>query len=390
MKLICKKIVYIALSASILFSFASLNLCTSANAKESIENNSDNDIITISDIAYAQENLFPALERNLVCSPDALGFSVSDVQSLSIGDSFTIANYENGEFKEVNDILYFPIITDSDILALLTLTKYNGELSATIGRDFSDELSSYIDECDEQIALFAYNRDIIGINKYSDIDIIYDYPSLDTTKNNFFESIEYNEVANSTNVISSTDIYEITSVINIASLEPTRYYNYNYLSNYPIVYQAPYDICWAATAAAMVIYEVNSINSLTATQVCDALGHMYSFGSTNDLLNALNYYLPSIYAPTYFSYPMSQYDIKVIINNDDPAAMLCHDVNGIAPGHIVSLCGYGEWENGFEIRYMNSAYNCINFCTASSNGFIFPSGNINYRWDYTVRLLYNI
>ena len=389
MLLFNKRAVASLLSATMCISFATFNMSIVANAEDSSSTVSNDNTISTSDIMYAKTNLFPALEADLIYTPEALGFTSDNVQSISLGDAFTINTYDGGNFNDINDIMYFPIISDNNILALLTLTKYNGELSASIGKDFADELSDYLDDNDDTVALFSYEQDIFGIDSSSNVEVVFDSPDNNESRQPSMDNILYADVVTSSNVLSVETLYESTTDIDISGIEPTR--SYNYLIYYPIVYQGNYGICWAATVAAMVIYEVSYINNLTATQVCDAIGHGYNGGTKDDIIEALEYYLPSIYLPMYYPYVMSQYDIKTIINNDDPACMLCHDINNSNNRHAVSLCGYSEWDGGFQIRIMDSAYQCFKFSTYSSaNGYLFPFGNTQYKWDYTVRLLYNL
>ncbi|MDD6081782.1 MAG: hypothetical protein PUB89_02900 [Oscillospiraceae bacterium] len=375
-----------------------LTLCCNTFAYAD-SNISANNSITTEDVVFAETNLFPDLETNLVSTPEALGLTNENVRNIAIGEAFTIVDYVNGSVDEVSDILYFPVISNENIIALLTLMKYNGELSASIGRDFADELSSYLKTNKDNVALFAYNQDIMGINSDSEIHVIFDTyeDSLISSKDRSLANISYNEIAKEYNVISDSNIYESSVAIDTVSLSATTptdktrnsSRSYNFLINYPIVYQGNYGICWAATVAAMVIYEVDSITNLTATEVCDAIGHTYTGGNVYDVLSALNYYLPSNYLPNP-SDVLSKDQIKAAINSDNPAYMSCYDINNSDNRHAVSLCGYSETSNTFQIRIMDSAYQCFKFSTYSStNGYLFAFGNTQYKWDYTVNLFYN-
>lgn len=391
-----KKLAAIVVSTSMCLSFGFSNVASAESISDALVSIN---AISDTDVAYAKTNLFPDLEMNLVNAPESLGFTNDDVKNLSVGESFTISNIFGNDVTEVNDIMYFPVIADDDIIAILTLVKYNNDLSASIGKDFADELSDYLKSNDKAVALFSYNQNIMGIDTSSNVEMIFDSHQVEYSANAFPTDFSYIEVANDDNVLSNSTIYDlattvdttslINTTINTDSIQATQ--SYNFLINYPIVYQGNYGICWAATVAAMVIYEVDSITNLTATGVCDAMGHSYTGGSVSDIINALNYYLPSTYVPTYYSYAMTKNQVKTIIDNDDPACMLSHDINNTNNGHATSLCGYSESGSTFQIRIMDSAYQCFKFSTYSStNGYLFAFGNTQYKWDYTVRLLHNV
>lgn len=350
--------------------------------------------ITNSDIVKAKRTLLPDLISILLETPEALGISPNDVKDAVIGDDFSISQLSGSILSEVKDILYWPIISNNQIIALITLIKYNGELSASIGKDFSEELTNMIYENEGNLALFSNEQNIYCVNNESEVSEVFIASDLDATtfSTTILSEITYDSTCNNNNVISYDNI--LTSTENIAdyliSNETRATSSYLYLTDYPIVYQGSLPICWAATVAAMVIYEVSSINNLTATQVCNAINHSYTGGSNADIINALNHYLPSIYVPTEYSRAMTKSEIQVIINNNDPACMLSQDINSTSR-HATSLCGYRISGSSFQIRLMDSAYECFKFSTYSStNGFRFAFGNTQYEWDSTIRLMYNV
>lgn len=350
--------------------------------------------ITNSDIENAKQTILPELISILSETPEALGLSSTIVENAVLGDNFSISRLSGNTISEVKDIIYWPIIANSQIIALITLIKYNGELSASIGIDFSEELNTIVDETEGSIALFSNDQNIYCVNNESEISEIFavSNSTTNTYSTTAFTDITYSLVSDDNNVISSDTLLTNSKDINsyLPSNNKTRSTSsYHYLTKYPIVYQGSLPICWAATVAAMVIYEVDSINNLTATQVCNAINHSYTGGTKTDVINALNHYLPSIYVPTEYSRAMTKSEIQTIINNNDPAYMSSHDVNSTSR-HATSLCGYRISGSTFQIRLMDSAYECFKFSTYSSkNGFRFSFGNTQYEWDSTVRLLYH-
>lgn len=164
--------------------------------------------------------------------------------------------------------------------------------------------------------------------------------------------------------------------------------SYKYLTDFPIVFQGSLPICWAAASAAIIMFEKPSVGELYATTVCNKIGHSYTAGTDDDVITALNAYLPSIYAPSHYNRAMTINEIQVIINNIDPAYMHSFDVSGQNIDHATSLCGYAWYGSTFQIRLMDSAYECFKFSTYNNGVFRFAFGNLQYQWSSTVRLLY--
>lgn len=381
-----KKIISIVLSVVLCFSASIMCSATGGLEKELIDEN----IITLSDISYAKETIFTNLEAILINTPEALGFNSQEVSEISLGEGFTISNVTGNTVSEVKDIMYFPIISDNNVIALITLIKYNGELSASIGKDFAKSLSSYLQNTQTSFSLFAFNQNIYAIDTNSHIEGIFNSKEVSNDVDEIISNISFSKVSKSNNTLSCS-LFENASIIDLKTnnVELQQARSYKFL-DYPIVFQGSLPVCWAATVAAMVMHEIKSMPELTATEVCDAINHSYTGGSAQDIIRALKYYLPSIYAPTYYSRAMTKAEVQTIINNIDPACMLSHDVNS-SNRHATSLCGYSISGSTFNIRIMDSAYECFKFSTYSSaHGFRFAFGNTQYEWDSTVRLLYNL
>lgn len=349
----------------------------------------DNNTITEADINQALNSDVRNMWNAVLDSPEALGFTNEDVQNAYIGDSFQIVRNDDNVTEIVNNIVYLPVISNQKIIALITLIKYDGVISCSIGKDFAPQLSDYLDGRTSQVALFSNGTSIYGVTPSSEVTSVFNSPE-NTVKYQRSNSmpISYADIAKGNNVVSkeklTEETYEIPEVLTRAAD------SYKYLTNFPIVFQGSLPICWAASSAAIIMFEKPSVGELYATTVCNKIGHSYTKGTHEDVIKALKAYLPSIYVPTSYNRPMNVSEVQVIINNIDPAYMSSKDVNNSKIGHATSLCGYAWYGNTFQIRLMDSAYECFKFSTYSGNVFRFAFGNTQFEWKRTVRLLYNV
>lgn len=117
-------------------------------------NAADNCSITQAEIEQALNSDICNMWNAVLDTPEALGFTNEDVKDAYIGEAFYIVRYNADEVEAVNDIVYLPIISNNKILALITLIKYDGIISCSIGKDFANELSNCLSNKSSQVALF--------------------------------------------------------------------------------------------------------------------------------------------------------------------------------------------------------------------------------------------
>jgi hypothetical protein len=164
----------------------------------------------------------------------------------------------------------------------------------------------------------------------------------------------------------------------------------DYLDGYQIVGQGPTSLCWAATIASMVRWELpSSFPNLTAVQVSNAV-NVGNNGSTTQInINALNFYLPTnVYEPTAVSRPLTQAEIQVVTSNEDPAIIGAY--NGTF-SHATALCGWLTWTDGtFNVRSMNPGPAAFELTDRSfSSAFRYDYNSTWYTWVDTIRLFYD-
>lgn len=345
--------------------------------------------ITEQDIENLMDGSLEDLMLSVKSFPEDIGLTYSDVSNAYLGAKFTIAELnEENEYDAVSNVAYLPLISNGDIIAIFTIIKNNGNFNCTVGKDFAEQLDYVMKSSNGRVALVSENMDIIAVDSSSTSRIVFDAPSEDavfSTKNRR----TYSEACVSNNTISETEMYAVEYELPSTTLPATREYNF---LDYPIVFQGDYSICWAAVAASMIMYEMPSqYPELYATAVCNRIGHSYTMGTMDDVVDALEAYLPSIYAPRSIEVPLTKDQVKTVINNNDPACMFALPDHPMIAGHCTALCGYRIVGSTFEVRYMCPMLETIRLMTYdSNNGCQYQIGSFTFTWVYTTRLYYYV
>lgn len=379
MKNITRKILSVILAITVILSLPAY----SVSAAESSNTVTEQDI----------ENLLDGSLGDLMLSvksfPEDIGLTYSDVSNAYLGKTFSIAalNEEN-VYEAVSNVAYIPLISNGNVIAIFTIIKENNRFNCTVGKDFAEQLDSVMKSSNGKVALVSENMDIIAVDSSSTSSVVFDAPSdaaVFATKN----KRTYSDVCVSGNTITSSEMYAEQYKLPSTAIPATREYNF---LDYPIVFQGEYSICWAAVAASMIMYEMPSqYPELYATAVCNKIGHSYTMGQPEDVIAALNAYLPSIYAPTMIYAPLTQNEIKTVIGNNDPACMFALPDHHMIEGHCTALCGYRIVGSTFEVRYMCPMFETIKLMTYDSvNGCNYQIGSFTFTWYYTTRLYYYV
>ena len=374
---ISRRIMSVIVVLALVFSISSFGSASATSAST----------ITSQEISTLMDGSLGDLLCTVKSSPDLLGLDSSKVSTAYLGNPFTIACVEGDEIDSKTNINYIPLISEGEIIAIVTILKNGNEYDCSIGIDFADELDAYLKSENNDVALVFNNYDLLAVDSSSNNEVLYNYPD-EVSTYSLSAPISYSEVSLNTNVVDYSSLCnESYSLPNVPVSRA-----YNYFSSYPIVFQGDLPICWAAVVASMVMYEMPSeYPELYATQVCNKIGHSYTGGSPSvDVVNALNAYLPDVYVPTYFSYAMSTSAVKTIIDNNDPAYMSSYRIDDSSSRHGTALCGYSVSGSTFQIRLMDPAYECFKFSTYTNSVFRFAFGSQTYQWSATVRLLYNV
>lgn len=303
-----------------------------------------------------------------------------NITLVSVNDSYIATVSENGNIS---------ILSTNGTMSSKSISDYIR--NAIISKP--DAADSYTITSSEVYDTKLLTEDVI--NLYSD-------NTERTRKDHYFNGSAVPSEVLSRGINSSNDTSSISlhSDNMLYSYDPNATGAGDYLDGYQIVGQDSYDICWAATIASMLRWELPNVYSLyNAYTVCIALGHSLSAADDSDIAGYLSAFLTpynSSYYPLYEYNAYSQNDICYIIYNEDPAFMSSASPYIYSKRHGTALCGYLFYSDGtFAIRIMNPGYNSgagtfqLSDRAYSSTTFRYPYLGTYYIWDRSVRLYYH-
>jgi len=138
----------------------------------------------------------------------------------------------------------------------------------------------------------------------------------------------------------------------------------------------------------MARYEMpNKYGNLTPAQVRIDTGHLNGTLDQNDTLDALNTYFKSPYYPIETNAALSQQNVKIITNNDDPAYMFLANYNSMT-AHATALVGYRETGNNINIWLMDPAVGRTTLYPVYDDGITYTNNTREYQWIDTFILSY--
>ncbi len=171
----------------------------------------------------------------------------------------------------------------------------------------------------------------------------------------------------------------------------------DYLDTYQVVLQGNFNICWAATIASMLRWEMpNQHGTITAVNVVESTTHSSLYRNSNYLgatlafaRTTLDNYLPAVYIVKSSGSARSRAQTRTAINNEDPIYMFLESGNN---GHAVANCGFLDWTDGsFTIRIMDPNYSSFQMSEYQSYGSSFyyttPAGT-RYKWTGSIYFNY--
>lgn len=308
-----------------------------------------------------------------------------DLKAAYINSPFQIANMDvNGEVSYSNKIWYAPVTKDDEIISIITFVG-DGKVACTITEGYVDILNRLLNESsDDAVKLFAFSGQIYGAVE----DRVYNMntgeleevicPDIAET---YIWGNRAERQVNDENIFQ----YSISSLLSGRTVESIA--SGKQLKNYPTFSQGSQPLCWAGTIASMVKYEFPSqYSSITINDVCKAVNY-YQGASWDKIKAAMNYYFKSPYIPTYIESPLSRDQVKVVIGNDDPGLMSSLNPTKTS-AHITALIGYKDTPSGMSVKIMNPGTGKLEWGYYSTSAFSYAYNNEVYKWDKTIRLLY--
>lgn len=171
----------------------------------------------------------------------------------------------------------------------------------------------------------------------------------------------------------------------------------DYLDSYQVVLQGNFNICWAATIASVLRWEMpNQHGRITAVDVVENTSHAsiytnssYTGASQAFTRTTLDNYLPAVYIVNSSSSARTRAQIRTAINNEDPICMM---LKSGEVGHAVANCGYLDWTDGsFTIRIMDPNYTSFQMSEYQSYGssyYYTTPGGMRYKWNGSIYFTY--
>lgn len=371
--------------------------------------NSD-DSITSSDIANSKTMIRDLLTM-LISDPSYYGIT-EPVESLCLGKSFQFANYDASRSITFSDnIRYFPVCSGKTIVAILSMCKYEGEISCTIGKDYAEKLNNLLNSGIESLAFVDDNQTLYMVDSSNVAYLIgsynikiktvpsdkvinkYKYSQVGQSKSQVSRktSTEYNDntlsgFAVDSSLIKSQSVATVTTVTKNLAVPNVGQYVNGVMKN----------ICWASTMASIVRYKrPATYPSLTGQQVCDYLGVGYDNGQDWPVITlGYTHYLGTSYSVySVVNSALSMSDIISRIDAGNPSAMSSSSTSGTQYHHTV-LCGYSYKSDGSSksITIMNpgeggTAGGKQTATYGSAGKFTFTYGGFVYIWNATLNII---
>lgn len=404
--LVIKRFVAALLAAIMLFSLSISGFAAgSTNAS----------VITMADIEACIERDYGFLMHHFLDNPERYGIDPASPSELSLLSP--VAFSETGEGNHAQ-VVYLPIVDGTNrVMAIFTVMKEKGRISAALGTDFAPLLNQSVDENESELLLLQDGDDLLAVSADGDVFSLHGENTVpDSAYRSFVEGdcVLSPDTDSDYAVLRLDEINDALTALAEDSLQQQEVQERksNVLRSGPVVTgendlsnYRPYDIvdqnvngqqhglCWAAVVASMCRFEKpNTWGSLTAQNVADYMEIGYDDGGTNNEAKAaLQHYLGSPYVPTIMNV-LSQADIATVIDNIDPAYLQCRRPNGFLryEYHAVALTGYLFADTQIAVQIMDPAYECFKLATYNGSNWTFPFGTYTYTWIKTIRLLYAV
>ncbi|SKC89095.1 papain-like cysteine protease family protein [Maledivibacter halophilus] len=296
---------------------------------------------------FAQKNI-GFLLNNLKSDPEAFGMTGIDFDNLTLSKPIIPYDADNN-YATIKDLVYYPVLENNKIVAIYSVTKSkNGTLTATLGRDFADEINNFISSNNEKFSLVISSDGLHIINNLETAKLEHN----NKHKNGHLKI----DIKNAPKEIMTSEIKSdykanIDSSTKGAMLRGTL--PDKYTIHVPVVRQYNDNVCWAACAASVGQYWTNIRK--TARQVCDILGISYSRGGT---LSNTEDALEDIYDINAGVNKRSHYEgqeVSEVIHDEGKPIIAGFKGDGKL-GHMVVVCGYRIYSSGKTLTIMDPNY----------------------------------
>lgn len=368
-----KKTIQIIAIICLIFSLSFSGFTVAANSKITVfttgivSGNVGNEVIK-----YA-ENVF---QKHLY-SFFADGLITGQITDCTLGHYFTVKNTTTND-----DIVYFPVLKNGEIIGLLEISYNNYEYTSSYSKSFSEELTRLLSEKDGRNYLLLTDGNILqAFDGKATNDIFrFFYSDFQSTK----MLVSQSEIMNYSKVITyedlTTDLYGLCDGAENGTLAYDGPKAYKTL-NVPIVQQTGPN-CWAATCASVINYYNGT--TLGADDVGRFInpGNPTAHATWTDMQNAYAHWGISATRTDRISFSA----VKSSINANDPMHLL---IRSATNGHSITLIGYEDCSNtgnGYVLILIEPATGQRRTQLLKSDGnFEYSLGGQIFEWKKTIR-----
>ncbi|HCA70571.1 MAG TPA: hypothetical protein DEP17_09365 [Lachnospiraceae bacterium] len=399
----------------IIFSIGLLSIAASAKTKNSLTIES---LTVPNDAQIYAENIASEMVSNVSLNPSFYGVDAADFSEWMLGNPYTIFSADNNIVNN-NDVYYFPILDGDEIKVILSVYKVNGEWSATISKDNSDELNELAQLNDNNVymlytsegKLYAENKnhkkiieevkiEIANKNSTSDIEEfinksfekkhnlikekfgsnLSDVNIIDVTTNNINVGSKLKE--KSTQLSYGKDSSGLISSLSYTPAVITMTNGYACDMTGCLVPQTDSSgtyqgLCWAACTASIVNYRLYGTKQYYAYNIADYEGIGYSTGaSLSKSVSSLKDFGVSGYGASTTQATYST--VKTNIQNGYP--LILRATSSASAGHQVVLLGYNIGTLSNTITFYNPGTDNGGTSTYNSAGTTFTYAGYTWTW----------
>lgn len=294
---------------------------------------------------------------------------------IKLGDKITIGNRINtykmdSKIDEFNDIRYYPLLSDSKIVAIVEI--YGDPLCIAIGKGFADKLQAFAESCRE-FSMVYQNDNLFAVSR-EDAVLLEESPFTDLKKS-------VNSIAPVVDEAIFKENLEYLAVTSVCDLSADKHYNDDTvtLMSTPSSYQlsmtgksqGSQPTCWAACIASIAQFMTHT--SWTASSVCSKVG---VYGGATDAQIAIALTMCGVTNNLQYSAPTGSQLITTIYNNGKPIMALCSSSSGA--NHTVVFKGYSSSSQGLNVTYMEPNGGTFKVLSASSGNYTFTSGGYTF------------
>lgn len=309
---------------------------------------------------------FYSISKNL----KSFGMKEAPLENYSLGGYFTVYN------METNEVIYFyTVICEGELEALLQITKEKEEFNSTLGQLFSKEIKQLLQTENNEYKLVTDGCKVYAVSHKETKVLCELYEGVGKERKvPSFEEIYFSD----SNIYNSTFESLLTTIQSLYPQTLTRGDVNRPISyktvNVKGVSQGKYNICWAATCAALTNYYKKT--TLTAWQVAKYIfpNNPNQGGTWTNMKKAYNHW--GLY-PTQTN-RISFSSIKSRINSNKPMHL------GLT-NHSVALIGYEAWEDRNMLILLEPNGGIHKSVTLKSNGNFnyYLSGNDSWKFTRT-------